>query len=296
MRVTVVLCTYGRPFVLDATVDSILRQTYLPDEILVVAPSYEHIDQSTLDRERVRFITSRRGLTIQRNTALDDLRNCHLVAFVDDDMELCRTYIANMVRLFSEQPDIIVASGLMLADGGRADEQLARNRAKSLCREADIRNVTTGPLVTRPLDYGYGCNLIVRASVARLNRFDEKLSLYAWLEDSDFSYHCTRHGRPPITNLASQCVHLGWRGGRISGRKMGYSQIMNPIYLWKKARVFPLRHIFIQYWMRCLIANCLGVVCGKPQDDRLNRLRGNVLAIWHLIKGRCDPMAINQLP
>ncbi len=260
-----------------------------------MVPSQEHVEQHTLERDRVRFITSRRGLTIQRNTALDNLGNCDLVAFIDDDMELCSSYLANMVRLFSEHSDIIVASGLMLVDGGRADEQVSRDRASALCQDADKRGLDTVPLATRPLDYAYGCNLIVRASVARHNRFDERLSLYAWLEDSDFSYHCTREGRPPVTNLASKCVHLGWRGGRISGRRMGYSQIMNPIYLWKKARVFSLSHILVQYWTRCLIANCIGVFCGKPQDDRLNRLKGNALAMWHLIRGRCDPMAINQL-
>lgn len=295
MRVSIILCTYGRPDVLDATIDSILRQTHLPEEILVVATSYEHVLQQTMQRERVRLITSRRGLTIQRNAGLESLGNCDLVAFIDDDMELCSSYIANMVRLFSEQPDIVVASGLMLADGGRAGEQVPRESASVLCANAEARNAGATPIVTRPLDYAYGCNLIVRASAAHRNRFDERLSLYAWLEDSDFSYHCTRDSRPPVTNLSSQCVHLGWRGGRISGRKMGYSQIINPIYLWRKARVFPLRHILVQYWIRCLVANCVGVLCGKPEDDRLNRLKGNTLAMWHLVKGQCDPMAINHL-
>jgi glycosyltransferase involved in cell wall biosynthesis len=281
--------------VLDATAESILRQTHLPDEILIVAPSHEHVEQRTLERERVRFVASRRGLTIQRNTALDSLGDCDLVAFIDDDMELCRSYLANMVRLFSEHHDVVVASGLMLADGGRADEQVSREQAKILCANLDMRNLDSVQIATRPLDYAYGCNLIVRASTARNNRFDERLSLYAWLEDSDFSHQCTRGGRQPVTNLSSQCVHLGWRGSRISGKRMGYSQIINPIYLWRKSRVFSLRHILVQYWTRCLIANVIGAVWGKPQDDRLNRLRGNTLAMWHLIKGRCDPMAINQL-
>jgi glycosyltransferase involved in cell wall biosynthesis len=295
MKVSIVICTYGRPAVLAATVESILRQAHPAKEILIVAPSAEHVEQKTLEHEHVRFITSRRGLTIQRNAALDRLDNSDLVAFIDDDMELCRSYLANMVRLFSEQPDVIVASGRMLADGGRADEEVSRESARALCANADACDMDPVPIMTRPLDYAYGCNLMVRASTARHIRFDERLSLYAWLEDSDFSYHCTRGGKPPVTNLSSQCVHLGWRGARISGRKMGYSQIVNPIYLWKKSRVFSLRHILVQYWMRCLVANLIGVVCGKAQDERFNRLKGNTLAIWHLARGKCDPMAINQL-
>ena len=232
---------------------------------------------------------------MQRNTALDHVADTDLVAFIDDDMELCSSYLASMVRLFSADPELVVASGSMLADGGRA-QQVSREQAKILCRDAELARPAENPVITCPLDYAYGCNLIVRGSAARANRFDERLSLYAWLEDSDFSYHCTRGGKPPATNLSAQCVHLGWRGGRISGQKMGYSQIINPFYLWRKARVFSLRHIFVQYWMRCLVANCIGVVWGKPEDDRLNRLKGNAIAMLHLLKGRCDPMAINQLP
>jgi glycosyltransferase involved in cell wall biosynthesis len=253
-----------------------------------------HVQERTLDREGVRFVQSRKGLTLQRNTALDNIGDTDLIAFLDDDMELCPSYLGSMLSLFSDDPEAIVASGRMLADGGRG-LQVTRAQARILCNDAEIATKDSRPVATKPLDYGYGCNLMVRASAARANRFDERLSLYAWLEDSDFSYHCTRGRKPPVINLSAQCVHLGWRGGRISGRKMGYSQIINPIYLWRKAHVFSLRHIVVQYWMRCLIANCAGVIWGKPEEDRLNRLKGNMTAMWHLLNGRCDPMRINEL-
>jgi len=295
MRISVILCSYGRAAVLDDTVRSVLRQTVVPQEILIVCPSPDHILPVTLGRHRVRFVTSAKGLTLQRNTALCQLRETDVVAFLDDDMELCPTYLERMRELFATDPSVMVASGKMLADGGRG-KAVAREDAIRLCQEAEEASHDASPPITRPLDYGYGCNMMVRASVALRNRFDEKLSLYAWLEDSDFSYHCTRAGSPPVANQSARCVHLGWRAGRISGTKMGYSQIINPLYLWKKARVFSLRHIVVQYWARCFVANCIGVIWGDPQDDRLNRLLGNMLAAWHLIKGRCDPMMINELP
>lgn len=294
MKFSVILCTYGRPAVLDDTVVSVLRQTVLPEEILIASPSLEHVEERTLARERVRFIPSRRGLTIQRNTALEHLGDTDIVAFLDDDIELCPSYLESMQSLFAQNPGVIVASGKMLADGGRG-AAISREEAKLLCDAAEEKNGAVQPPVTQPLDYGYGCNMLVRASAARLHRFDEKLSLYAWLEDSDFSYHCTRAGMPPVTNLSAQCVHLGWRGARISGLKMGYSQIINPIYLWRKGRVFPLRHLLVQYWTRCFVANCIGVLFGKPEEDRVNRLKGNAIAFWHLLTGRCDPMFINDL-
>lgn len=294
MRISVVLCSYGRPAVLDDTVQSVLRQTVLPEEILIAVSSREHVQERTLARDRVRLVLSRKGLTIQRNTALEHVADTDLIAFLDDDIELCATYLENMQRLFSEDPSVIVASGSMLADGGRSS-QVSREEAMELCKKANAELRSPQPILTRPLDYGYGCNMLVRAAAARMNRFDERLSLYAWLEDSDFSYHCTRSARPPLTNLSAQCVHMGWRGGRISGLKMGYSQIVNPIYLWRKARVFSLRHIVVQYWLRCFVANCVGVIWGKREEERMNRLKGNLIALWHLVNGQCDPMAINQL-
>jgi hypothetical protein len=210
-------------------------------------------------------------------------------------MELCSTYFEKMSQLFKSDPELIVASGHMLADGGRGP-MVSRSHAKELCAQAESAEGDSDLLKTKPLDYGYGCNLVVRTAVGKVFRFDENLSLYAWLEDSDYSHRCTHGGKPPVVNMAAECVHLGWRGGRISGRKMGYSQIVNPIYLWRKARVFTLRHLVIQYWLRCLVANTVGTFWSKPEEDRLNRLKGNLTAMWQLLNRRCDPSAINQLP
>ncbi len=295
MRISVILCSFGRPGVLDETVQSILNQTVVPEEILIACPSLIHVEEMTRTRDKVRFIATPLGLTLQRNEALEHVGDTDLIAFLDDDMELCPTYLERMAELFTCDPELIVASGHMLADGGRG-AMVSRKQAKALCAEAEGIGSDPNLLETKPLDYGYGCNLIVRSAVGKSFRFDENLSLYAWLEDSDYSHRCTRGGKPPVINMAAACVHLGWRGGRISGRKMGYSQIVNPIYLWRKARVFTLRHLVVQYWLRCLVANTVGAFWSKPEEDRLNRLKGNLTAMWHLLNRRCDPSAINQLP
>jgi glycosyltransferase involved in cell wall biosynthesis len=295
MRVTVIICSFGRPTVLDETVQSVLNQTLLPEEILIACPSMVHVEEQTICRDRVKFIAAPQGLTLQRNTALEHVGDTDLIAFLDDDMELCRTYLERMAQLFAADSKLLIASGRMLADGGRG-ATVSRHIARNLCADSEARVGETNPIETAPLDYGYGCNMIIRSSLGKTIRFDENLALYAWLEDSDFSHRCTLGGKPPVINLAAACVHLGWRGGRISGRKMGYSQIVNPIYLWRKARVFTLRHLVVQYWLRCLAANLVGVFWGKPEEDRLNRLKGNLTGMWHLLNRRCDPSAINQLP
>jgi glycosyltransferase involved in cell wall biosynthesis len=295
MKVSIIICSFSRPGCLHDTVVSVLKQTHSPEEILIACPSLEHVQQRTLELETVRFVKSDRGSTIQRNAALDQVnRAAQLVAFLDDDIELCPSYFDHMVGLFSRDPELVVASGKLLLDGGRGDA-VAREEARSRSQEAEVALSAGVEVTTKPLDYGYGCNMIVRADVAMAHRFDERLALYAWLEDSDYSHRCTVGRKPPVINMAAQCVHLGYRGGRISGTRMGFAQIINPIYLWRKTRVFSFRHLFVQYWCRCFVANCFGVIWGKPEDERLRRLYGNGIAFWHLLTGRCDPIHVKDL-
>src|SRR5215468_9398188 len=104
MKISVIVCSFGRPGVLDETVQSIVNQTVLPDEILITSPSMIHVEAQTLSRDRVRFIPAPHGLTLQRNTALEQVGDTDLIAFLDDDMELSSTYLERMVQLFAADP------------------------------------------------------------------------------------------------------------------------------------------------------------------------------------------------
>src|SRR5690606_30638203 len=82
----------------------------------------------------------------------------------------------------------------------------------------------------------YGCNMAFRRSAIEGVRFDERLPLYGWLEDVDFSAQAGRKG----VLLKSETlvgVHLGVKGGRTSGVRFGYSQIVNPVYLLGKKTI-----------------------------------------------------------
>jgi hypothetical protein len=296
MKVAVIICSVGRPAILHDTVCSIQRQRLAPSQILIVSPTLEHVLPETLALPGVLFVSSSLGSTIQRNRGLESVDPCtDLVAFLDDDMELCRSYLHEMSRLFDAHPDVVIACGTLLHDGGRSSS-ITRGQATRLCHEEDDRSAkpVSSPSYV-PLDWAYGCNMIARwASVGEV-RFDERLPLYAWLEDSDYGFRCTigRHG--PVTCLSAKGVHLGWRGGRTSGVRFGFSQIVNPLYLWRKAKVFPLRHIIIQYWLRCLVGNILGTLTRDPKWDRPGGLKGNLLGFKHLLSGGCDPTRIVQM-
>src|SRR5882724_803194 len=216
MNISVIISTLNRAAVLHDTVLSIQRQTVQPRQILIAAPGKKHVLPETLALPFVEFIQSPVGSCAQRNAAFEALnRHTDLIAFLDDDIELCRSYMEEMTRLFESHPEIIVSSGVMLHDGGRSI-RITREHAKELCTAKDAV-ATPGPIQLKSLDFGYGCNFICRYSQAHKFRFDERLPLYGWLEDSDFSYRCTKGLRGPATNVRAYAVHLGWRSGRVSG-------------------------------------------------------------------------------
>ena len=67
-------------------------------------------------------------------------------------------------------------------------------------------------------------------------RFDERLPLYGWQEDIDFCGALSATGRIVWTNLIWG-VHLGTKVGKVSGVRLGYSQIINPIYIMSKGNM-----------------------------------------------------------
>ena len=79
----------------------------------------------------------------------------------------------------------------------------------------------------------YGCNMACRMSAVGDASFDERLVLYGWMEDKDFSRTVGRKGRL-VESGTMAGVHLGIKSGRTPGKKYGYSQVVNPWYLHKK--------------------------------------------------------------
>lgn len=295
MKIAAIICTVNRPTILHDTVLSIARQTLAPQQIVIASPTAEHVLQETLAVQGVVFTVAPIGASLQRNRALQFVASdIDLVAFLDDDIELSRLYLAEMARLFATRPEVIIASGRILHDGGRSS-RIERKEALQLCAEHDRRHDEASPLSFKTVDSGYGCNMVVRFAEVGECRFDEALPLYSWLEDRDFSFRCTKGKCPPVELANSVAVHLGWRSGRVSGVRLGFSTVVNPMYLKRKAGTFSLWHVVIHYWLRCLIGNVLGIVCGDKDYDRWGLLKGNLLGYWHLLSGNCDPGQILRL-
>jgi GT2 family glycosyltransferase len=290
-----VICTLNRPEVLHHTVLSIKRQSLPAQQIIIASPAIEHVLPETQAIPGVVFVQTPIGLATQRNRGLQNVAaGIDLIAFLDDDIELSRSYLEEMARLFEQHPEVIVASGRMLRDGGRG-ARVEREDARRMCEAYDSERDARQRISYMRVDSGYGCNMVVRNRALADCRFDERLPLYAWLEDRDFSHRCTKGKLPPVELKNAVAVHLGWRTGRISGVRLGFSTVVNPLYLRRKAGTFSVRYIVVHYWLRCLVGNILGILTRDKEYDRWGLLKGNLLGYWHLVSGHCDPEHILQI-
>ncbi|MCB1519290.1 MAG: glycosyltransferase [Hyphomicrobiaceae bacterium] len=283
MRLAVIVPTYGRPALVARLLAHLSQQSRPPDRIVISAPDASHVGELSAAAVPVEFSFGKHGLSAQRNQALEKvLGDTDVVVFFDDDFVPANDYIELLERGFAKHPDWVAVTGHVIADGikGRGiafDEAIA-------AIAGDARSIRHWRW--REVFSTYGCNMAFRTNSIGPLRFDERLPLYGWQEDVDFSSQMRSAGR--VVKLDSiRGVHLGAKAGRVSGRRFGYSQVVNPIYLIRKGTVTGKRGLALI--ARNLAANTVRSIWSEPHIDRRGRFVGNLIGLLHLAKGRIEP-------
>jgi len=285
-RVVVGIATTGRPAILAELVGQLARQSIRPYRLIISYAKPDDIaaiPQTLRDSMSVEFVTGHLGAAVQRNVILDHVENEDIILFLDDDFFPHPTYISRIIEAFRDHPDVLGSTGHLLADGAKGPG-LKIEEANQLNQNAE-----TAPLLqVEDVFNTYGCNMAFRcAAIKRLGtRFDENLPLYSWYEDMDFSRSLLPYGRIVRVNGA-RGVHLGNKTGKGSGIRLGYSQIINCIYLARKG-TYPWSHA-LRSAGRHLFINAVKSFKPEPYVDRRGRLRGNLIGIGDVVRNRITP-------
>jgi GT2 family glycosyltransferase len=212
------------------------------------------------------------------------------VLFLDDDFLPAPDYLAVTARILADHPGAVVTTGTVIADGANGPGigvEAGRAMLGADRPPADLFAVA-------PHFNGYGCNMALRLKPMRDHalRFDENLPLYGWYEDLDLTRRLGAHGA--ILRLAgARGVHLGTKTGRVAQLRLGYSQVANAIYLARKGS-YPWSHA-IPSFLRHLAKNAVRSLNPEPWADRRGRLRGNLIALADLLRGRMHPLRVLDL-
>jgi hypothetical protein len=291
MSVAVIVASLGRPVSVGALLDRLAMQTQLPSQVIISMESLADAPPDRIYPFEVEKIFGPRGACVQRNRALDRLREDNtFVVFYDDDFIPSRFALSGIERFFTQHPDVAGAHGLVLADGINGPG-IAPGEAQHMVDTADEAGEQPAFSILARTHGLYGCNMAYRVSMIQGIRFDESLPLYSWLEDLDFG---GRVSHPLVHTDAFKGVHCGEKRGREkSGRRLGYSQICNPVYLLGK-KTIP-RKIAFKMMLRNFLANHIKLLHSEPWIDRRGRATGNWLAIRDILRGRIDPQRILEL-
>jgi GT2 family glycosyltransferase len=293
MKLGLVIASHGRPDILQNVLVNLLSQRRIPDVIVISAVVPADVPELGTATANVQRIFGSIGLTCQRNRGISCLIDeMDVISFIDDDFIIGDDFFLNLERIFEQDYSIVGVSGNIVADGANSEgftfaeglrlaEQYRRRKALPVIREI------TG-------SYADGCNGTIACRNTSLGslRFDEHLPLYGWQEDLDFCGALRRHGRIVRTNLVWG-IHLGVKRGKGSEVRLGYSQMVNPVYIVSKGNM-SVAYAF-QLAARNFLANLVKSIYPESYIDRRGRLRGNLIGLFHLMTGRLTPEYILKL-
>lgn len=289
--IAVVVASLGRPENLAMLLDRLALQTHLPSQVVMSLES----DADAPPPADFPFIVDRifgpRGTCVQRNRGLDMLSpDIRIVVFYDDDFVPSRFAIEGIERFFSAHPDISGASGLVLKDGIKGPG-ISPTDALTIMNNADATGNSRSTRILKAVDGLYGCNMAFQVARIAGLRFDERLVLYGWFEDLDFGGQVKG---PIVQTDAFIGVHCGEKRGReTNGRRLGYSQVANPVYMVRKGTM--KRRQALRAILRRVVMNHIRMFRPEPWIDRRGRMAGNWIAILDALKRQSRPNRILDL-
>lgn len=179
---------------------------------MLIVDSSDNDETETLAKrsqfERATYVRAQRGLTIQRNAALELLsqENVSVVHFIDDDVLLDQNYFQEMEKGLKNSAD---AAGVTATI-----REISRTPAKPFEKLAFLNSDQPGKVLKSGINIGSyshpqvvevdwlpGCCMTFNLDKIAGLRFDESRSGYAMGEDVDFSLKAKSRG--PLYHLPS---------------------------------------------------------------------------------------------
>ncbi len=273
LSVSVIIPTYNRPDYLGEALDSIMVQSKLPKEVLIVDDSTDsrisdlvkaRILESVAKGVSLRYIRNprERSAAIARNVGLEHTTT-DIVLFMDDDVVLGPGYMEAILEVYTTRPDAVGVQGHMTPSATTPEVEGIYN---ALRRGFSLTSVSErGCEVLRSFKCTYpvrvegvercawlsGTNQSYRRSTLGELRYDENLKRYSLGEDVDLSFNVAGKagGALYITSKAA-LIHKEAQAERTPGNRLLYVEAAHSYYLFKKniAPTFANTTVFL--WSR----------------------------------------------
>jgi GT2 family glycosyltransferase len=257
ISVSVVIPTVGRIRQIYDCVNSILKQSLVPNEIIIIDSSKDGNLDSYLrtkfpvSRTEIKYIPFMASLTAARNMGVQKSKG-DIVFFFDDDVILDKNYIKEVIKIFAEDESVeiggVMGDVVNIKTNPRSLNEVLRGLVRKRFYLSYYGNGSFKPSGSATWVQGEnritktkflsGCMMAYRRRVLNKFKFDEelgKLSGYCFMEDIDFSYRVSRKYALVYTPYAKLEHHPS------RSRKAEYDpvvrkrqKVFNHFYLFKK--------------------------------------------------------------
>ena len=284
MKLSLIICTYMRPEPLSRLLESVMLQTRVPNEVLIIDGSIDNSSELRFRESGNPIIkyhkvpAEHRGLTKQRNYGIERVESSiDIVAFLDDDTILKQDYFQQLLNTYSVYPKAVGVGGYITNevswekvveedpsnlnyfyfDGYRRKES-SRYRLR---RKLGLDQVTP-PAVYPAFGHGRSVSFLPPSgkiyiveqlmggvssfplSVLKEHKFSEYFEGYGLYEDADFTLRLSKIGDLYI-NTAAQLEHHHDAAGRPNQYKYGKMVVRNGWYVWRVKHPEPS---FLNKW------------------------------------------------
>jgi len=272
VKLSLVVCTYQRPVPLATLLDSVVKQTKVPDEIIIVDGSLDTATQEALKEKsypnlKYSLVTpEHRGLTKQRNYGIDRVAaDMDIVCFLDDDIVLELGYFEILTQTYNDYPDALGVGGYIInevkwekvAEDFKPknnefshDGYVRKDGSRFVLRKKLGLDANTPPGF--PPDFSHGRSVSFLPASGKVypvaqfmggvasyplrtlkeQRFSEYFEGYGLYEDADYTLRLSNKGNLYV-NTAAQLYHYHDPDGRPNKFSYGKMVIRNGWYVWR---------------------------------------------------------------
>lgn len=297
--ISIIICTKDRKHDFSNLINTILVQSKLPDEIIVVDSSNPVLIKNLFVEEYLtkgieyKYTHTKPGLTYQRNVGVKNLNpNADIVFFFDDDLLLYPNYLSNIVELYENDADKRIG-GI----GGYITNVEVYSFFNTLYYSifllisknyGDIllsgSNNLYGELSSNKyVKWLSGGNTSYRKVIFDEFSFDEKFSSYGLGEDLDFSQRVARRYKL-LACANAKAKHMHSKESRPNYSKIGYMEFYNMYYIVSKNMKWYNIIFFVWSRMGILLKNTVGAISQKK--DNIEYLKGNIRGIRDILLRR----------
>lgn len=311
-EVSIVIPTFNRDEDLKDLLCSILGQSKIPREVIVVDDSVNNKTRDLIEQMRNDF--SNKEITLRymrggskKTKSISRARNlgaaqstARVIIFIDDDIRLDREYIKEILKIYEENPNALGVGGYIT----NSREHISSVRsflANLICkiffrfhREKDGCRVLRSGHVTYPYsingvikcEWLSGTNSSYKREVLKNFQWDENLKGFSLFDDVDISYRI--HKRYPTSLYMTphaKVVHKASPSARIDVRRLIYLEATYHTYFFfKNVRQTLLNRIIFLWSIIGRFLTTYFFVCAKKRPG----LIVSVIDIYRYILNHLD--------